>query len=148
MALECESVRKSEGEQYWQVAVEVKSSTSGSSLKLVQLELKEKENEVRHTEDSGEAGDFRDSQNTGRNGYCQSFGKSLKEEGRKQAGHEENHNDSCSKDGADAGDRSLPSGVTHVIRQSVTSSVFNFSANVTMSREYYSYMPIHLYSIT
>lgn len=140
VAFECESVWRSEGEQYWQVAVDVKSSVSGASLKLVLTELKEQEGEAKHTEDNGEAGDLRGSRNTDGYDSCRSPDISVEEEWREHSGREENRPDVCSKGDADARSRLLPSGATYEIRQSIASSLLNYSSNMTMFRKYSSFI--------
>ncbi|XP_050739142.1 uncharacterized protein LOC127009823 [Eriocheir sinensis] len=130
VAFECESVW-SEGEQHWQVTVGVNSSASGASLKLVHLELKEQEDEAKHAEDNGEAGDLWGSRNTDGYEFCHRPGIFVEEKWREQSGHEENRPDACSKGRAEAESGSLPSGATHQIRQSIASSVLNYSSNMT-----------------
>lgn len=132
LALECEYIWKRHASQ---VAVMAKSSTSGASLKVVHLELRA-DKKVKHMDNDAGVGDFPEPQNTDENDVCHSSTYSLEESFSKQSGHEEDHLDACSKADKDAGLESLPSGATHEIRQSITSSVFNYSSNMTIFRKY------------
>lgn len=147
MALECESVWKSEGKQHWQVAVEVKSSASGASLKLLHWELKEHNEKAKHTGNNGEPGGLSESLNTDGSDACHSPASSLEDKLKKQQEHQENRPNACSKGGADAGLESLPSGATHEIRQSITSSVFNYSSNMTTFRKHSAFIQNYSYNI-